>query len=104
MSIPSMLNMKNTILSANVLHTERNLLIANLVMTAISCGLHVAQVVFKLVKKVNNWKAKRDQEQNEMLKILKDLQAQQQRGGQAPGSQSTVPTGTQNPATNAPPR
>ena len=40
-----MLNMKNTILSANVLHREKKLLIALVVMVAICCTILVGQVV-----------------------------------------------------------
>ena len=56
----------------------------------------MAQAVIKLVEKFKDRKAKREQErkaQDELLKNLKqDVQAQ--------GSQPTVPTETQNPATN----
>ena len=44
-----MLNMENTILSANVLHSEDKLLIACVVMVAICCILHIGQVVTPVV-------------------------------------------------------
>ena len=88
-----MLNMKNTILSANVLHNERNLLIATLVLTAISCFLNVAHVVNKLVDKWKDRKAKREQERKAQAELLKSLtqivEAIEARLQQ--GSQPTVP-------------
>ena len=87
-----MLNMKNTILSANVLHRDQKIALAALILAAISVAGYIIHVVRVLITKVKNFEMERKGLDAQVQTIIQRLEAlERNQGAVVQRNQDAVP-------------